>query len=52
MNFKKVNCQKWSENVDGTLPALISFQLVEFEMLSVNTGILENLVCIIVYEVI
>ena len=43
--FKKINCGKWSENVDVTLPDLISSKEVEFEkMLSINVEVLEILV--------
>ena len=44
-SFKKINCQIWSENVDVTLPDLISPKEVEFEkMLSINVDVLEILV--------
>ena len=42
---KKINCGRWSENVDMTLPDLISSKEVEFEkILSINVDVLEILV--------
>ena len=44
-SFKKINCGRWSENVDVTLPDSISSKEVEFEkMLSINVEVLEVLV--------
>ena len=43
--FKKINCRRWSENVDVTFPDSISLKELEFEkMLSVNVEVLEILV--------
>ena len=42
---KKINCGRWSENVDVTLPDSISSKEVEFEkILSIKVDILEILV--------
>ena len=42
--FKKINCGRWSENVDVTLPDSISSKEVEFQkMLSINEEVLEIL---------
>ena len=44
-SFKEMNCGRWSENVDLTLPDSISSTEVEFEkMLSINVEVLEILV--------
>ena len=44
-SFKKINCVRWSENVDVTSPDSISSKEVEFEkMLSINVEVLEILV--------
>ena len=44
-SFKKINCWRWSENVDVTLPDSISLKELEFEkMLLVNVEVLEILV--------
>ena len=41
----KINCGRWSENVDVTLPDSISSKEVEFEkILSINVDVLEILV--------
>ena len=41
---KKINCGRWSENVDVTLPDSISSKEVEFEkILSINVDVLEIL---------
>ena len=41
----KINCGRWSENVDVTLPDSISYKEVEFEkILSINMDVLEILV--------
>ena len=41
-SLKKINCWRWSENVDVTLPNSISLKELEFEkMLSVNVEVLE-----------
>ena len=45
--LKKINCWRWSENVDVTLPDSISSKEVEFEnenILSINVDVLEILV--------
>ena len=43
--FKKINCGRWSENVDVTLPDSISSKVAEFDnMLSINVEVLEILV--------
>ena len=42
---KKINCGRWSENVDVTLPDSISSKEVEFEkILSIKVDVLEILV--------
>ena len=42
---KKINCGRWSENVDVTLPDSISSKEVEFEkILSIKVDVLETLV--------
>ena len=42
---KKINCGRWSENVDVTLPDSISSKEVEFEkILSIKVDILEILI--------
>ena len=42
---KKVNCGRWSENVDVTLPDSVSSKEVEFEkILSIKVDVLEILV--------
>ena len=44
-SFNKINCGRWSENVDVTLPDSISSKEAEFEkMLSINVEVLEILV--------
>ena len=43
-SFNKINCGRWSENVDVTLPDSISSKEVEFQkMLSINEEVLEIL---------
>ena len=43
--FKKINCERWSENVDGKLPDSISSKVVDFEkMLTSNIEVLKILV--------
>ena len=43
-SFRKINCGRWSESVDVTLPDSISSKEVEFEkMLSINVEVLEDL---------
>ena len=44
-SFKKINCGRWSENVNVSLPDSISSKDVEFEkMLSINVEVLEIVV--------
>ena len=44
-SFNKINCGRWTENVDVTLPVSISSKEVQFEkMLSINVEVLEILV--------
>ena len=42
---KKINCGRWSENVDVTLPDSVSSKEVEFEkILSINVDVFETFV--------
>ena len=42
---KKINCGRWSENVDVTLPDSVSSKEVEFEkILSIKVDVLEIIV--------
>ena len=38
---KKINCGRWSENVDVTLPDSISSEEVEFKKISIKVDVLE-----------
>ena len=42
-SFEKINCGRWSKNVDVTLSDSISSKDVKFEnILSINVEVLEN----------
>ena len=42
---KKINCGRWSENVDVTFPDSISSKEIRFVKISINIDVLEIIVC-------